>query len=72
MTIIDLVFVWFYIVNGVTVVSFGMASFLAEKIFNISTLTLKILIPLSLITISGYLWKRVKRNRDDILLDRDV
>ena len=72
MTIIDLVFVWFYIVNGVTVVSFGMASFLTEKIFNISTLTLKILIPLSLITISGYLWKRVKRNRDDILLDRDI
>ena len=34
MTIVDLVFIWFYVVNGVTVISFGMASFLGHIIFN--------------------------------------
>ena len=72
MTIVDLVFVWFYIVNGVTVVTFGMASFLNETIFNYSTLFLKLLIPVSLVSIASYLWKRVRRNREDILLDREI
>ena len=65
-------FVWFYIVNGVTVVTFGMASFLNETIFNYSTLFLKLLIPVSLVSIASYLWKRVRRNREDILLDREI
>ena len=72
MTIVDLVFIWFYVVNGVTVVSFGMASFLNKNIFNFATMSLKVLIPISLITIASYLWKRIKRNRDDIMLDRDI
>jgi len=33
---------------------------------------LKFLIPLSLISIATYLFKRVKNNRKDILLDRDL
>ncbi len=72
MTIIDLVFVWFYIVNGVTVVTCGMASFISEQFFNFATATLKIVIPLSLVSIGVYLWRRVRRNRESILLDRDV
>jgi len=33
---------------------------------------LKFLIPLSLISIAIYLYKRVQNNRKDILLDRDL
>ncbi len=72
MTIIDLVFVWFYLVNGVTVVTFGMASFLNETIFYYATFFLKILIPVSLASMAAYLWKRVRRNREDIILDREI
>ena len=60
MTIIDLVFVWFYIVNGVTEVVFGMSSFLSEQIFNFSTSILKFIVPVSLVSIGFYLWKRLE------------
>ena len=30
MTIIDLIFVWFYIINGITVATYGLASFFSE------------------------------------------
>ena len=72
MTIIDLIFVWFYIINGITVVSCGMASFFSEKIFYGTSFLLKGLIPISLISMGVYLYRRVKRNREDILLDREV
>ena len=72
MTIIDLIFVWFYIVNGVTVVSCGLTSFFSENIFYNTSMILKGLIPVSLAGISIYLYKRIQRNREDILLDRDI
>lgn len=72
MTIIDLIFVWFYIINGITVVSCGMASFFSDKIFYGTSFFLKGLIPISLISMGVYLYRRVKRNREDILLDREV
>ena len=72
MTIIDLIFVWFYIINGITVVSCGMSSFFSEKIFYGTSFLLKGIIPLSLITMVIYLFRRIKRNREDILLDREV
>ena len=72
MTIIDLIFVWFYIVNGITVASCGLTSFFSENIFYTTSSILKGLIPLSLIFIGVYLYKRIQRNREDILLDRDI
>ena len=72
MTIIDLIFIWFYIVNGVTVVSCGLTSFFDESIFYTTGTILKTLVPLSLISMAIYLYKRIQRNRDDILLDRDI
>ena len=72
MTIIDLIFIWFYVVNGVTVVSCGLTSFFDERIFYTTGTILKTLVPLSLISMSIYLYKRIQRNRDDILLDRDI
>mgnify|MGYP001174887982 FL=1 len=72
MTIVDLIFIWFYIVNGITVVTCGIASSLSENIFYLSNSILKALIPLSLISMGVYLLKRIRRSRDDILLDRDI
>ena len=72
MTIIDLIFVWFYIVNGITVISCGLTSFFSESIFYTTGTILKTLVPLSLISMAIYLYKRIQRNRDDILLDRDI
>ena len=72
MTIIDLIFVWFYIINGITVVTYGLASFFSEKMFYLTTVSLKGLIPVSLIGMGIYLYRRILRNREDILLDREV
>ena len=72
MTIIDIIFIWFYIVNGLTITIFSLSSLITEKIHVYSSSLLKFLIPLSLISIVTYLFKRVKNNRKDILLDRDL
>lgn len=72
MTIIDLIFVWFYIVNGITVVSCGLTSFFSENIFYTTSAMLKVIVPISLISMTIYLYKRIQRNREDILLDRDI
>jgi hypothetical protein len=72
MTIIDIIFIWFYIVNGLTITIFSLSSLITEKIHVYSSGLLKFLIPLSLISIVTYLFKRVKNNRKDILLDRDL
>ena len=72
MTIIDIIFIWFYIVNGLTITIFSLSSLITEKIHVYSSGLLKFLIPLSLISIATYLFKRVKNNRKDILLERDL
>jgi hypothetical protein len=72
MTIIDIIFIWFYIVNGLTITIFSLSSLITEKIHVYSSGLLKFLIPLSLISIAIYLFKRVQNNRKDILLDRDL
>ena len=72
MTIIDIIFIWFYIVNGLTITIFSLSSLITEKIHIYSSGLLKFLIPLSLISIAIYLYKRVQNNRKDILLDRDL
>jgi len=72
LTIVDLIFIWFYIVNGITVVVCGISSSLNENIFYTSNLILKFIIPLSLISMGLFLVKRIKGSRNDIMLDRDV
>ena len=72
MTIIDIIFIWFYLVNGLTITIFSLSSLITEKIHIYSSGFLKFLIPVSLISIVTYLYKRVQNNRKDILLDRDL
>ena len=72
LTIIDIIFIWFYIVNGFTITAFSLSSLITEKIHYYTSGLLKFLIPISLVSISVYLYKRVKNNRKDIILDRDL
>ena len=72
LTIIDIVFIWFYIVNGFTITAFSLSSLITEKIHYYTSGFLKLIIPLSLISIAIYLYKRVQNNRKDIILDRDL
>ena len=72
LTIIDIIFIWFYIVNGFTITAFSLSSLITEKIHYYTSGFLKFVIPLSLISIAIYLYKRVKNNRKDIILDRDL
>lgn len=72
MTIIDIIFIWFYLVNGLTITIFSLSSLITKKIHIYSSGFLKFLIPISLISITIYLFNRVKNNRKDILLDRDL
>ncbi len=72
MTIIDLIFVWFYLINGATIVTYGLTSFFNPNIFYMSALVLKVVIPLSLFGLAYHLFKRIQSNRESILLDRDI
>ena len=72
MTIIDIIFVWFYLVNGITIISYGSSSVMSAAAFGITSLILKIFIPASLIGLGIYLYKRIKENRKKILLDREI
>ena len=72
MTIVDLIFVWFYLINGVTIVTHGLTSFFSPYVFDMAALVLKVAIPLSLLGLAYQLYRRVQRNRESILLDRDI
>ncbi len=72
LTIIDIIFIWFYVVNGFTITAFSLSSLITEKIHYYTSGFLKFIIPLSLISIAIYLYKRVQNNRKDIILDRDL
>ncbi len=72
LTIIDIIFIWFYIVNGFTITGFSLSSLITEKIHYYTSGFLKFIIPVSLISIAIYLYKRVQNNRKDIILDRDL
>mgnify|MGYP001162237629 CR=1 FL=1 len=72
LTTVDLIFIWFYLINGITILAYGSASFIGLEIFYWVALVLKIAIPLSLLTLAYHLYERIKRNRESIILDRDV
>ena len=71
MTIIDIIFIWFYLLNGITIILFGLSGFISQDVYNFISNAMKLLIPVSLIGLVSYLFKRVKKNRRDIFLDRD-
>ena len=73
MTVVDLIFIWFYLINGITIITYGSTSLLSSPdIFYSAALALKIFIPFSLISLIYYLYNRIKGNRESILLDRNI
>ena len=71
MTIIDIIFIWFYLLNGISIILFGLSGFISQEVYSFISNIMKLLIPMSLVGLASYLFKRVKKNRRDIFLDRD-
>jgi hypothetical protein len=63
MTTVDLIFLWYYMLTGTTIVVTSVSSFLGEKIFIAAMTGLKFIVPLGVIGIIGFLIRRIKSNR---------
>ena len=63
MTTVDLIFLWYYVLTGVTIVATSVSSLLSEKIFIAAMTGLKIVVPIGVIGIVAFLIRRIKSNR---------
>jgi hypothetical protein len=63
MTTVDLIFLWYYVLTGVTIVATSISSLLSEEIFIAAMTGLKIAVPIGVIGIITFLLRRVKSNR---------
>ena len=63
MTTVDLIFLWYYVLTGVTIVATSVSSLLGEKIFIAAMTGLKIAVPIGVIGIVAFLIRRIKSNR---------
>jgi hypothetical protein len=63
MTTVDLIFLWYYVLTGVTIIVTSVASLYGEKIFLTSMIGLKIILPIGLISIFIFLFRRINSNR---------
>ena len=63
MTTVDLLFLWYYVLIGTTIVVTSVSSFLGEKIFIAAITGLRFIVPLGVIGICVFLLRRVKSNR---------
>ncbi len=63
MTTVDLIFLWYYVLTGVTIVATSVSSLLSEKIFIAAMTGLKIAVPIGVIGIVAFLIRRIKSNR---------
>ena len=63
MTTVDLIFLWYYVLTGVTIIVTSVTSLLGEKIFLMAMTGLKFIVPIGFIGICIFLFKRIKSNR---------
>ena len=63
MTTVDLIFLWYYTLIGITIVVTSVSGFLGEKIFIVAMTGLKFIVPLGGIGICIFLIRRIKSNR---------
>ena len=63
MTTVDLIFLWYYLLTGITIVATSVSSLLGEKIFIAAMTGLKIAVPIGVIGIVAFLIRRIKSNR---------
>jgi|TARA_Y100000310_G_C20655198_1_gene801625 hypothetical protein len=63
MTTVDLIFLCYYVLTGVTIVAASVSSLLGEKIFIAAMTGLKTAVPVGVIGIVAFLIRRIKSNR---------
>ena len=63
MTTIDLIFLWYYALTGITITAMAVSSLLSNDIYNAVTGGLKFAMPIGLAGIIGFIIKRIKSNR---------
>ena len=63
MTTVDLIFLWYYVLTGVTIIVTSVTSLFGEKIFLMAMTGLKFIVPIGFISICIFLFKRIKSNR---------
>jgi hypothetical protein len=63
MTTVDLIFLWYYVLTGVTIIITSVASLFSERIFLIAMMGLKFVLPIGFIGICIFLIRRIKSNR---------
>jgi len=59
MTTVDLIFLWYYVLTGITLIVTSVTSLLGEKIFLITMTGLKFVVPIGFISICIFIFKRV-------------
>ena len=70
MTTIDLIFIWFYILTGVTIITTAAGLSVGTAVYATLMFTLKFLIPVSLICIVTSLWRRIRSSPLKININR--
>tara|TARA_Y100000588_G_scaffold265692_1_gene280452 strand:+ start:142 stop:354 length:213 start_codon:yes stop_codon:yes gene_type:complete len=60
MTTIDLIFVWFYILTGITIVVTAVGLAISAEVYGILMSALKLLIPLGVVGVVVFLWRRIR------------
>jgi len=63
MTTVDLIFLWYYVLTGFTIIVTSVTSLFGEKIFLMTMIGLKLVLPIGLISICIFLFRRIKSNR---------
>ena len=63
LTTVDLIFLSYYMLIGVTIVVTSVSAFLGEEIFILAMTGLKVVVPLGLIGIFGLIKRRIESNR---------
>ncbi|MFL2688157.1 MAG: hypothetical protein ACJ0HN_06185, partial [Alphaproteobacteria bacterium] len=60
MTTIDLIFIYFYMLTGSTIVATAVGLATSEPVYGILMSALKLLIPVSVVGLCGFLWHRIR------------
>jgi hypothetical protein len=70
MTTIDLIFLWFYMLTGVTIIATAAGLATSAAIYSIIMLGLKVTIPLSVVGLISFLWHRIRKNPFKISINK--
>ena len=62
-TTIDLIFIYYYLQVGLTVIITGITGFISEEIYNYSMIGMRFILPISIIVALTFLYRRIKSVR---------